>query len=317
MKDDREPLISICIPVFNEGENVILLHQELNKVTERFRGRYEFEFIFSDNKSEDDTWNKIQAISHVDTRVKAIRFTRNIGFQDSIMANLSYASGVAMVQIDADLQDPPELIIDFISNWEGGYKVIYGVRQERREHLLLNLIRTIGYRFISAIGEHSIPRDAGDFRLLDRVVVDTLLKSNTPKPYIRGAIAGYGYTSLGIPYSRRERTANESKFPMHKVFKLGLDGVINHSSWPLRFSAISGIFILLCSLFLSVYYVILKVNNQDLPQGLASIHILVTFGIGMNALFLGIIGNYLNRIYLILRDEPKFIVSDEINFGGK
>jgi glycosyltransferase involved in cell wall biosynthesis len=317
MKDNRKPLISICIPVFNEGENVILLHQELNKVTERFRGRYEFEFIFSDNKSEDDTWNKIQAISHVDTRVKAIRFTRNIGFQDSIMANLSYASGVAMVQIDADLQDPPELIIDFINNWEGGYKVIYGVRQERREHLLLNLIRKIGYRFISAISEHPIPRDAGDFRLLDRVVVDTLVKSNTPKPYIRGAIAGYGYNSLGIPYARRERIANESKFPMHKVFKLGLDGVINHSSWPLRFSSLSGIFILLCSLSLSVYYVFLKLNNQDLPQGLASIHILVTFGIGMNALFLGIIGNYLNRIYLILRDEPKFIVSDEINFGGK
>jgi glycosyltransferase involved in cell wall biosynthesis len=317
MNDFRKPLISICIPVFNEGKNVIPLHEELNRVTERLRGRYEFEFIFSDNNSEDDTWNRIQEIAHEDAKVKAIRFTKNIGFQGSIKANLSYASGVAIVQIDADLQDPPELIIDFINNWESGCKVVYGVRHNRKEHFLLNLTRKIGYRFISAISEHPIPADAGDFRLLDRIVVDTLVKSNTPKPYIRGTIASYGYTSLGIPYSRRERKANESKFPMHKVFKLGLDGAINHSSWPLKFSAISGMLILSCSFFLSVYYVLLKVHNQDLPQGLASIHILVTFGIGMNALFLGIIGNYLNRIYLILRNEPNFIISDQINFGGK
>jgi dolichol-phosphate mannosyltransferase len=233
------------------------------------------------------------------------------------MANLSYASGVAMVQIDADLQDPPELILEFLTHWEKGTKVVYGVRQKRKENFIENLIRKIGYRFISSISEHPIPRDAGDFRLLDRVVVNTLLESKTPKPYIRGAIASYGYTSLGIPYSRLARKANKSKFPMHKVFKLGLDGVVNHSSWPLRFSTLSGAFILLCSLLLSFYYVILKVSDHNLPQGLASIHILVTFGIGMNALFLGIIGNYLNRIYLILRNEPKFIVSDKINLGGK
>lgn len=317
MKVKLKPLVSICIPVFNEGENVIPLHDELKRVAERLCERYEFEFIFSDNKSDDDTWSKIETLSRLDSRIRALRFTRNVGFQDSIMANLSHTSGVAVVQIDADLQDPPELIIEFLNQWEKGIKVVYGVRQKRKENFIKNLIRKIGYRFISSISEHPIPQDAGDFRLLDRVVVNTLVESKTPKPYIRGAIASYGYASLGIPYSRLERKANKSKFPMHKVFKLGLDGVLNHSSWPLRFSTLSGAFILLCSLFLSLYYVILKVSDNSLPQGLASIHILVTFGIGMNALFLGIIGNYLNRIYLILRNEPKFIVSDKINFGGK
>jgi len=317
MTDKSKPLISICIPVFNEGENIIPLHEELDRITERLNERYEFEFIFSDNKSDDDTWSKITVLSRLDNRVRALRFTRNVGFQDSIMANLGYASGVAMVQIDADLQDPPELILEFINHWEKGMKVVYGVRQKRKESLIENLIRKIGYRFISAISEYPIPRDAGDFRLLDRVVVDTLVESKTPKPYIRGAIASYGYTSLGIPYSRNERKANKSKFPIHKVFKLGLDGVLNHSAWPLKFSTLSGTFILLCSLLLSVYYMFLKVSNHNLPQGLASIHILVAFGIGMNALFLGIVGNYLNRIYLILRNEPKFIVSDKINFGDK
>jgi dolichol-phosphate mannosyltransferase len=222
-----------------------------------------------------------------------------------------------MVQIDADLQDPPELILEFLNHWEKGIKVVYGVRQKRKENFIENLIRKIGYRFISSISEHPIPRDAGDFRLLDRVVVNTLVESKTPKPYIRGAIASYGYASLGIPYTRHERKANKSKFPLHKVFKLGLDGVVNHSSWPLKFSTLSGTFILSCSIILSLYYVFLKISNHNLPQGLASIHILVAFGIGINALFLGIIGNYLNRIYLILRNEPKFIVSDKINFGGK
>jgi glycosyltransferase involved in cell wall biosynthesis len=317
MNGRSKPLISICIPVFNEGENIIPLHEELNRLTKRLTERYEFEFIFSDNRSDDDTWSKIAVLSRLDSRVKALRFTRNVGFQDSIMANLSYASGVAMVQIDADLQDPPELILEFINHWEKGMKVVYGVRQKRNESFIENLIRKIGYRFVSAISEYPIPRDAGDFRLLDRVVVDTLVEGKTPKPYIRGAIASYGYTSLGIPYSRNERKANQSKFPIHKVFKLGLDGVINHSSLPLKFSTLSGTFILLCSLLLSVYYLFLKVSNHNLPQGLASIHILVAFGIGMNALFLGILGSYLNRIYLILRNEPKFIVSDKINFGDK
>lgn len=307
------PLISICIPVLNEGENIFPLYSRIHSVTQGLVNEFSFEFIFSDNQSTDDTWEKITSISSKDHRIKAIKFTTNVGFQESILANFAHASGLAMIQIDADLQDPPELIHDFINNWRKGYKVVYGIRTSRRENPIFHLIRKLGYQIISKLSDHPIPKDAGDFRLIDREVRDKLLQSKTPRPYLRGMIASLGFPEKGIEYSRAERKANTSKFPLRRVFKLGFDGLVNHSSWPLRFSTFSGIAILIGSLLLSCYYFVLKLFNRDLPQGLASIHILVLFGIGMNALFLGIIGDYLNRIYLIVRNEPRYSIQETIN----
>jgi dolichol-phosphate mannosyltransferase len=286
-------------------------------VGESLDKKYHFEFLFSDNHSSDDTWEKIHKLAVSDKRVKGIRFTRNIGFQESIMTNLTLASGNAMIQLDADLQDPPEMIADFLREWSNGHKVVYGIRISRGENRLVSSIRKLGYRIISRISEHPIPVDVGDFRLIDREVRDKLVQSKTPNPYIRGMIASFGIAEQGLEYSRAEREANKSKFPLKSIFKLGLDGILNHSSWPLRFSTYTGIYILIGSLFMSTYYLFLKVFNHDLPQGLASIHILVSFGIGMNALFLGIIGDYLNRIYTILRNEPRYIPEEYVNIMEK
>jgi dolichol-phosphate mannosyltransferase len=317
MKPSNLPLISICIPVLNEQDNVLPLYDELNDALTVLEANYEFEFIFSDNNSEDETWSRITQLSLVDSRVKAIRFTRNIGFQESIRANYTFASGVAVIQIDADLQDPPKLIVDLVNEWEKGFKVVYGARVQRKEGLLLSSFRKAGYRVISQLSDFPIPNNAGDFRLMDREVVERLISSKTPNPYIRGIVAGYGYPAKAIPYSRRERVANDSKFPVRRIITLGMDGILNHSSRPLTFSAYSGLFILFASILLSIYYLMLKIFDRDLPQGLASIHILVTFGIGMNAIFLGVIGSYLNRIYTILRNEDRFIVRDRLNLEGK
>ena len=313
MSSRARKLVSICIPVLNEGENVGALYERLCLVAKSLEGKYSFEFIFTDNHSCDDTWEKIKTLGMKDERIKGIRFTSNVGFQESILANLAHTSGLAMVQIDADLQDPPEMIKEFLTEWENGFKIVYGVRTTREEGRLTHSIRKIGYRIISKISDHPIPNDVGDFRLIDKEVRDKLLQSKVPRPYIRGMIASFGLQEKGIEYSRREREANDSKFPIKNVFKLGLDGIFNHSSWPLRFSTFSGIFILSGSLILSAYYLSLKIFTNELPQGLASIHILVLFGIGMNALFLGIIGDYLNRIYIILRNEPRYIVEAVIN----
>jgi polyisoprenyl-phosphate glycosyltransferase len=306
-------LISICIPVMNEEKNVNLLYERLLEVTNNLRDEYEFEFIFSDNNSNDDTWVKLAQLAQSDLRIRGVRFTKNVGFQESIWANLSIASGDAMVQIDADLQDPPELLHNFLQEWKKGYKVVYGIRVSRNEKRWTNMFRKIGYRFIGRISDIAIPNDAGDFRLIDRDVRDKLIQSKTPRPYIRGMIADFGFPSVGIPYSRNARVADKSKFPLRKVLHLGLDGILNHSTWPLRFSTFSGIFILCSSFLLSIYYLILKLMNPGLPQGLASIHILVLAGIGLNSFFLGVIGDYLNRIYMILRNEPRYIVKESIN----
>jgi len=310
-------LISICIPVLNERENIFPLYARLCSVAKSLEASYYFEFIFTDNHSTDDTWEKIRILGTKDQRVKGIRFASNIGFQESLLANFSHASGLAIVQIDADLQDPPEMINDFLNAWEKGFKVVSGVRISRKEGRLNSLIRDFGYRIISIISDKPIPINIGDFRLIDQVVRDKLLQSKAPRPYIRGMIASLGFQDIGIEYSRNERVANVSKFSVKGVFKLGLDGVLNHSSWPIRLSTFSGVLILFASLILSTYYLLLKIFTNNLPQGLASIHILVLFGIGMNALFIGIIGDYLNRIYIILRNEPKYIVEALINMIDK
>jgi glycosyltransferase involved in cell wall biosynthesis len=308
------PLISIAIPVLNEADNLDALYERLNKLGNVMADRCRLEFIFTDNHSSDGTWSKISELAVRDPRVKAIRFSKNFGFQRSILANYIHASGDAVMQIDADLQDPPEMLEQFFELWKQGNHVVYGVRRKREEHESLTALRRMGYWVIDKISEYPIPRDAGDFRLVDRKVIEALKKHRTAHPYLRGMIAGLGFKQTGVPYDRQARTAGTSKFPFFQLVTLGLSGVFNHSVMPLRLSTYAGGFLVLASLLMTLYYLALKLFQPDLPQGLASIHILVLFGIGFQALLLGLLGEYLLRIYLILRAEPVAIVEQSVNF---
>jgi dolichol-phosphate mannosyltransferase len=225
-----------------------------------------------------------------------------------------HTSGDAVMQIDADLQDPPEMLEDFFALWQQGYEVVYGVRKKRQEGALLSGFRRLGYWVIDKISEHPIPRDVGDFRLIDRKVINALLKMKTSSPYLRGMIAGLGFKQTGIDYSRDARIAGESKFNVSRLIRLGLTAVFNHSVVPLRAASFIGGGILAASLVGALYYFVLRMFHPELPQGMASIHILVLFGIGLNSFLLGIIGEYLLRIYLVLRDEPVAIVGQALNF---
>jgi glycosyltransferase involved in cell wall biosynthesis len=308
------PLISIAIPVLNEADNLDALYERLNKLGNVMADRCRLEFIFTDNHSNDGTWSKISELAVRDPRVKAIRFSKNFGFQRSILANYIHANGDAVMQIDADLQDPPEMLEQFFELWKQGNHVVYGVRRKREEHESLTALRRMGYWVIDKISEYPIPRDAGDFRLVDRKVIEALKKHRTAHPYLRGMIAGLGFKQTGVPYDRQARTAGTSKFPFFQLVTLGLSGVFNHSVMPLRLSTYAGGFLVLASLLMTLYYLALKLFQPDLPQGLASIHILVLFGIGFQALLLGLLGEYLLRIYLILRAEPVAIVEQSVNF---
>jgi glycosyltransferase involved in cell wall biosynthesis len=308
------PLISIAIPVLNEADNLDALYERLNKLGNVMADRCRLEFIFTDNHSNDGTWSKISELAVRDPRVKAIRFSKNFGFQRSILANYIHANGDAVMQIDADLQDPPEMLEQFFELWKQGNHVVYGVRRKREEHESLTALRRMGYWVIDKISEYPIPRDAGDFRLVDRKVIEALKKHRTAHPYLRGMIAGMGFKQTGVPYDRQARTAGTSKFPFFQLVTLGLSGVFNHSVMPLRLSTYAGGFLVLASLLMTLYYLALKLFQPDLPQGLASIHILVLFGIGFQALLLGLLGEYLLRIYLILRAEPVAIVEQSVNF---
>ena len=313
MSELKKPLISISIPVRNEGDNIDALYQRLVALGDRMKDRCDLEFVFSDNHSNDNTWGMLSELSRKDDRVRAIRFTKPFGFQRSILANFMHTRGDAVMQIDADLQDPPELLETFFAQWQAGYQVVYGIRRKRPENPLLHGFRKFGYWVIDKISEHPIPRDAGDFRLVDRKVIQSLCQIKTTHPYLRGIIAGLGFNQKGIVYDRSARVAGESKFNVYRIIKLGLIAVFNHSTIPLRVASFLGAGILTISIFASIYYVVLKIIQPDLPQGLASIHILVLFAIGFNALLLGIIGEYILRIYLVMRAEPVAIVEKNLN----
>lgn len=310
---DRRPLVSISIPVLNEAGNIQALYERLVRLADRMTDRCDLEFVFTDNHSDDETWPMLTKIAAVDPRVRAMRFSRNFGFQSSILANYLHARGDAVMQIDADLQDPPEMLEQFFALWQQGYHVVYGIRRKRAEGTLLNVIRKCGYWVIDKVSEHPIPRDVGDFRLVDRAVIEAISKFRTVNPYLRGMIAGLGFNQTGIAYDRDARTTGESKFNVMRLMRLGLTAVFNHSTVPLRMASFLGVVMLLASLLGALYYVALRWLRPDLPPGFVSIQLLVLFGIGLNAFLLGIIGEYILRIYRTLRSEPIAIVERSLN----
>lgn len=311
----KKPLVSICIPVLNEELCLEALYIRLTRLADAMAHKCDFEYIFTDNCSTDGTWQKLLILSSNDNRVKALRFSKNVGFQKSILTNYRNTQGNAVVQIDADMQDPPELINDFFDLWTQGYKIVYGVRRKRPEHVLMTAFRKLGYYVVDKLSDHPIPRNVGDFRFMDRLVVDTLLNEPVAIPYLRGQVASYGFKSSFLEFDRVKREEGSSKFRISHLLTLGFASIFNHSTVPLRLSSYVGAFAIIFSIIGSIYYLMVKAFSGYLPPGLASIHILVLFAIGLNSFFLGVLGEYILRIYLIVRKDPTAIVTDKINFN--
>ena len=314
---ERKRLISICVPVFNEESNIEPLYSALLPIMDQLSERYEFELLFTDNHSTDRTFEALEQLAQRDVRVRAIRFSRNFGFQRSIATSYANARGDAAIQIDCDLQDPPALILDFVGKWEEGYKVVYGVRNLRKEGWGMNIVRKTFYRIIDWLSEDELPLDAGDFRLVDRCILDELQKFEDNQPYLRGAIAALGFDQIGIPYNRAERLRGESKFSFGELIGLALDGILNHSVVPLRIATYLGLTISIITFLGLVGYAIGRLFlGKDWPPGFATTIILILGSLSLNALFLGIIGEYLGRIYRQAKRRPLTIVERELNPVG-
>lgn len=305
----QKRLISIVVPVFNEETNVLPFHEAVSSVIAPLESKYYFEFVFTDNHSVDATFALLQDLARRDPRVRAYRFSRNFGFQRSIMTGYTKAQGDAAIQMDVDLQDPPEMITRFLAEWENGAEVVYGVRVKRQEAWITNVQRALFYRLIDRLSEDKIPVDAGDFRLISRRVIELLKSFEDAKPYLRGTIASLGFRQIGIPYNRGMRTSGESKFPFSKLVSLAVDGILNHSVVPLRISTYIGVTISLITFLAIVGYIIAKVLlGSDWPPGFATLAALILLGISVNAMLLGIIGEYLGRMYQQMRNQPLSIV---------
>jgi len=307
-------MISFVVPVLNEEGNVDLAYQAIIDIMESRLKRFWFEIIFTDNHSTDKTFENLTRLAKQDHRVRAIRFSRNVGYQRSIHTGYSASLGDAVIQLDCDLQDPPGVIPTFVEKWEEGYKVVYGVRKSRCEFFATSLVRKLFYRLITRISDEPLPHDAGDFRLVDRKLVNVLKTTNETRPYIRGAISAMGFDQIGVPYDRDSRKKGQSKFPLRAMVGLAIDGILSQSIVPLRIAVWLGLLVSIITTLTAIGYLIGKLAlGQDWPPGFATTTFLLLTAITLNAVFLGIIGEYLGRIFLQLRGRPFVIVESELN----
>ena len=313
MSENTRKLISIVVPVFNEEETVDALYEAVCPLMADLADRYDCELVFTDNHSADRTFEKLGHLAASDNRVRVFRFSRNFGYQRSVLTGYLKARGDAVVQLDCDLQDPPELIKEFVRLWQEGNDVVYGVRRTRQENPFVEKIRKAFYRIANWLSEDDLPLDAGDFRLVDRKIINVLRQMEDAQPYLRGAIAAMGFAQTGVPYERRRRQRGTSKFSTDKMIELAVDGILNHSVVPLRVATFIGLAVSMLTGLCIVGYLARKVFfGADWPAGFATLVLLLFGGIGLNALFLGILGEYLGRIYKQVKRRPLTIIEASI-----
>jgi glycosyltransferase involved in cell wall biosynthesis len=307
-------LLSVVVPCFNEEEVLHDTCRRLVAVLEQLP--LKFEIIYVDDGSEDSTAEVVRQAAAEDERVRVIRFSRNFGHQMAITAGLEHASGDAVVVIDADLQDPPEVILEFVRNWRDGYDVVYGVRAERCGETAFKLWTAKAfYRCIDRLSDTRIPLDTGDFRLMDRRVVDALLAMPERDRFVRGMVSWLGFSQIAVPYRRAARTAGVTKFSFFRMLRFAMDGIFSFSIVPLRLAtwtgfAASGIAIL--GILVALVERILGVPG--LVKGWTSMVTAILFLGGVQLICMGIIGEYVGRIYGESKRRPLYVLRERIGF---
>ena len=309
----KETFISIVIPVLNEEENIFRAYSAINEELSKI-DNFSFEMIFTDNHSTDGTFANLEKLAAKDDRVKVLRFARNFGFNRSILEGYRRAAGEAAIQIDCDLEDPPSVMHDFIGLWREGYDVVVGVRTNRKEGFVMIYLRKAFYIFLNKISQSNHQVDAGDFRLVDRSVLNQLAVINDAEPYVRGLISELASNQGSVTYSRDRREFGESKFPLRRLVTLALDAIFAHSTLPLKVASYVGLLIAGLTALLTAGYIIARLISPGVwPAGFATTTVLILFGISLNALFLGIIGEYIARIHRQVRNRPNVVVQKSLN----
>jgi polyisoprenyl-phosphate glycosyltransferase len=310
-------LLSVVIPCMNEEEVLRETNRRLTAVLEQ--APVNFELIYVDDGSTDSTPNLLRELQTEDHRIRVIRLSRNFGHQIAITAGIEHACGNAVVIIDADLQDPPEVILEFLGKWMDGYDVVYGVRTERDGESAFKLwTARVFYRLLGRLSDTSMPVDTGDFRLMDRRVVDALITMPERDRFVRGMVSWLGFSQVAVPYHRASRAAGSTKFSLFKMVRFALDGIFSFSILPLRLAtwtgfaasgvAVLAILIVLLDTFLRV---------PGLVKGWSSTVIAVLFIGGVQLICTGIIGEYIGRIYGESKRRPLYIVRERMGFEAQ
>ena len=305
--------LSVAVPVYNEEESLPLLLARLGAVLDALPGG-PHEMVFVNDGSRDATLQLLRAAAAADPRVRAVSLSRNFGHQQAITAALDHATGDAVLVMDADLQDTPESIPQFVGLFLQGYDVVYAQRVARKEAAWKRAAYYGFYRLAARLSTVPLPLDAGDFGLMSRRVVDLLRAMPERHRYLRGMRAWAGFRQIGVPVERAERGAGESKYSLRRLMGLAFDGIFAFSVIPLRAAAAAGVLAMLLSALFALYSLVAKLFLGQSPQGFTALILVITFLSGVQLLFLGVIGEYLGRVYEEVKQRPTYVVGEVL--GG-
>jgi len=304
-----QPTFSIIAPVYNEKDNLGVLRERITEVMEQTGEPWEL--VLVDDGSKDGSTDIIREMGKIDPHIRPVIFARNFGHQIAVTAGLDYSRGKAVVIIDADLQDPPEVILDMIAKWREGYEVVYAVRAEREGETWFKMFTaSLFYRIIYRITDVDIPLDTGDFRLMDRKVVNVMNSMRERHRFLRGMSAWVGFRQIGVAYKRRARHAGETKYPFKKMFRLALNAITGFSYFPLQMATYMGFISAGISIFAIPVVIVMRLMGDQAFLGQASTLISVLFLGGVQLISLGILGEYIGRVYDEVKGRPLYIVHD-------
>ncbi len=304
-------LISVVLPVYNEAGSLRQLHKELRAMATKAGKNYSFEFIFVNDGSADKSPAILRAIARSDARITIINLSRNFGHQLAITAGLDHAKGQAVITMDSDLQDPPDLSIKLIQQWRRGYQIVYAKRRSRRgESLFKKITAKLFYGFINKLSETPIPANVGDFRLMDRQVVDELNKFREHHRFLRGLVGYLGFKSTTVEFDRLARRSGSTAYPVQKMIRLALDGITSFSTAPIKLISRLGYFVSVLSLIGIIYTLIIRLfePSRAVP-GWAFVTVAMFFIGGVQLVMLGILGSYIGRLYGEAQRRPLYIIA--------
>lgn len=314
--------IDIIVPCYNEEEVLPHLFERLDELQEKTRE--EFFLIFVNDGSKDGTWGSLKAHCNERADAASINLARNFGHQVAVSAGLFHSVGDAAVIIDADLQDPPEVILEMIEKWQEGYDVVYAVRKSRKDSLLKKILAWGFYRLLDALSDIKIPRDCGDFALLDSRIVKIYNLLPERNRYLRGIRAWVGFRQCAVEFHRDERAAGEPQYTTRKSFALAMDGIVSFSTKPLRVASWCGIYVSMFAVLGTIFTILQKLFSEQFAKiglepgpGFPTIVISVLFIGGVQLCCLGIVGEYLGRIYDEVKGRPQWLIQEEVNITSK
>ena len=311
----KRQLLSIVIPCYNEEDAILETIKRLKAFCSELTN-LDVELIFVDDGSRDRTRELLKREAADDTRMKLIGLARNFGHQIAVTAGIDAANGDAVVLLDADLQDPPEVIRQMVTQWREGYDVVYGVRTERPGESAFKRATAHGfYRLLNWLSDLPIPLDTGDFRLISRPVVDTLRAMPERNRFVRGMVSWVGFKQTALPYKRAERVAGESKYPINKMLRFATDGILSFSTKPLYLSVVMGMGCALLALLGIVYALFLRLFTNVWVEGWTALMIAVLFIGGVQLMSVGILGAYVGRIFNEIKNRPLYVVQEYVGFG--